>query len=49
MIGKDGRELTAKVVVVERVREDGRIGWWEEYEVFRRNLNMITRVSWWVN
>ena len=43
MIGRDGSESTGEMVV-EKLREDGGIEWWEEYEALRR-----TRLGWWVN
>ena len=33
-------------MVVEKLREDGGTGWWEEYEVLGESLNWITRVGW---
>ena len=35
-------------VVVEKVREGG-IGWWEECEMLRSNLNWITSLGQWVD
>ena len=36
-------------MVVEKLREDGGIGWWEEYEVLRRKFELDNEVGWWVN
>ena len=35
-------------VVVDKVREGG-IGWWEECEMLRSNLNWITSLGQWVD
>ena len=35
-------------MVVEKLREDGGTGWWEEYEVLRRTFELGNEGGWWV-
>ena len=52
VVGKrlEGMEESRLVkMVVDKLREDGGIGWWEEDEAMRRKLKLDNEVSRWID